>query len=132
MRSASGTQPSPSVLVVDDYADTRELLSVALELAGYGVLQAESGLDALVLAQQHRPAAVVMDIYMPGMDGIEATRRLRTHPDLAEIPVVAHTARPGGLAGMEGLFDAICPKPCPPDALVDVLERTLRAKGGES
>lgn len=118
-----------SVLVVDDYADTREMLSMALELAGYGVLLAESGHDALALARQHHPAAVVMDIYMPDMDGIETTRRFRAEPGLADIPVVAHTARPQRLVEVGELFDAICAKPCPPDQLIHVLEETLQANG---
>jgi two-component system OmpR family response regulator len=116
---------SHCVLVVEDHADTREMIGVALEMAGYGVLLAADGRDALALARQHRPAAVVMDIYMPGMDGVEITRRLRAEPDLAPIPVVAHTAKPQGLTGIEELFDAICPKPCPPNELVRVLRETL-------
>jgi CheY-like chemotaxis protein len=118
--------------VVDDYPDTRELLSVALEIAGYGVVLAESGREAMSLARAVHPDAVVMDIYMPDMDGIATTQWLRSQPDLAMIPVVAHTARPGGLAGMEGLFDAICGKPCPPDVLVGLLQQALQGKAGES
>lgn len=113
------------VLVVDDYADTREMLCVALELAGYGVLLAESGWSAIALARLHHPVAVVMDIYMPEMDGIEATRQMRAEPELANISVIAHTARPRTLAGLEPLFDAVCPKPCPPDRLIDLLGETL-------
>jgi CheY-like chemotaxis protein len=123
--------PRWSVLVVDDYPDTRELLSVALEIAGYGVVLAESGREAMSLARAVHPDAVVMDIYMPDMDGIATTRWLRSQPDLATIPVVAHTARPGGLAGVEGLFDAICRKPCSPDLLVGLLEQALQGKNGE-
>ncbi len=85
-----------SVLVVDDYADTRDMLSFALEAAGYGVLVAESGRQALMLAQLHHPAIVVMDVYMPEMDGIETTRRLRAEPDLQRHPRRrAHRASPG-------------------------------------
>ena len=126
---SSGIAYSRFVLVVDDYADTREMLAVALEFAGYGVLLAESGRDAITLARQHHPIAVVMDIYMPEMDGVETTRHLRAEPELADIPVVAHTARPRTLAGLEPLFDAICPKPCPPEQLVHLLAETLEAKG---
>jgi two-component system cell cycle response regulator DivK len=121
--------PTRSVLVVDDYADTREMLSMALGMAGYDVFLAESGRDALDLARRHHPAAVIMDIYMPEMDGIEATRRLRAEPDLAHIPVVAHTARPQRLVEFGELFDAICAKPCPPDQLIHVLGETLQANG---
>jgi CheY-like chemotaxis protein len=124
--------PPHSVLVVDDYADTLEMLSVALEIAGYGVLLATSGDDALRMARSHHPAAVVMDIFMPGMDGIEATRQLRAEPDLASIPVVAHTAQPWGLAGIEDLFDAICMKPCPPTELIALLGQALESKGGDA
>jgi CheY-like chemotaxis protein len=121
---------APQVLVVDDHLDTRELLACALEIAGYGVLLAETGPEAIGMAHQYHPAAVVMDIYMPVMDGIEATRAIRQDPALAHMPVVAHTARPGGLVGLEHLFDAICPKPCPPDRLVDMVGAWIHAKGG--
>lgn len=120
------------VLVVDDYADTRDMLSFALEAAGYGVLVAETGREALVMAHRHHPAVVVMDIFMPDMDGIEATRRLRADPHLGRIPIVAHTARPWGLAGIEDLFDAVCPKPCPPDLLVELVGQALHAEGDDA
>jgi CheY-like chemotaxis protein len=119
------------VLVVDDYPDTLEMLSMAFEIAGYGVLLAHSGPEAIWLARQHRPDAVIMDIYMPEMDGILTTQQIRQDPELARIPIVAHTARPGGVKGMEGLFDAICPKPCPPDRLIDLVAATIRGSGGE-
>ena len=124
-----GSSGSRSVLVVDDYADTRELLSAALEVAGYRVLLAENGRDALDVALRHHPVAIVMDIYMPEMDGVETTRQLRAEPDLAEILVIAHTAFPTRLAGSEDLFDAICAKPCLPDQLIGVLGETLGGRG---
>ena len=121
-----------SILVVDDYADTREMLAFALETAGYGVLLAESGRDGIALAHAHHPVAVVMDIYMPEMDGIETTRHFKAQADLAGIPVLAHTAGPNGLAGVEDLFDGICAKPCSPDALIDLLNHMLQSKGHPS
>ena len=125
-----GTPIVGKILVVDDYADSREMQAVFLEAAGYEVLVAELGRDALALARSHQPAAIVMDIYMPEMDGIETTRCLRAEPALATIPVIAYTARPAGVEGFEDLFDAVCAKPCPPEELLARIEGAVRARGG--
>jgi two-component system, cell cycle response regulator DivK len=111
-----------SVLVVDDDADSREMLSRVLDLTGFDVLTASGGVEGLAQARRHHPAAIVMDLSMPDMEGIEATRQLRAEPELRGIPVIAHSAR-SGLEAL-GLFDSICVKPCPPDAL---LERVIEA-----
>lgn len=118
--------PSGQVLVVDDYVDSREMLTVALEAEGYAVLTADNGWRALIQAGRHRPDAIVMDLFMPEMDGVEATRRLKSDPDTRAIPVIAYTAR----ASEEGLdlFDDICLKPCPPDRLVRLIDDLLSAR----
>ena len=109
--------PRTSVLVVDDDVDTREMVSLVLDLAGFEVLTASGGAEGLAQARLHHPAAIVMDLSMPDVDGIEATRRLRAEPELRGIPVIAYSGRPE-LATI-GLFDAICMKPSPPDALLE-------------
>jgi CheY-like chemotaxis protein len=126
----AGTMDTPlQVLIVDDYADTLELARIVLESGGYGVLVADNAAYGLALARRHHPAAILMDLYLPTMSGIEATRLLRTDPELADIPVVAHTARAIGIDDVENLFDAICAKPCLPDALLAAVKRVISARG---
>jgi two-component system, cell cycle response regulator DivK len=120
-----------SVLVVDDDAASREMVSVVLYLTGFDVLTASGGMEGLAQARRHRPAAIVMGLSMSDVDGIEATRRLRADPELRRIPVVAHSAR-SGLEAL-GLFDSICVKPCPPGALLEcVNEAVAPAAAGDN
>lgn len=80
------------VLVVDDKRLNRKLLGAFLDFPGFRVIEAENGSEALQLAEQYHPDLIFMDLKMPVMDGYEATRVLKKHPDLKDIPVVAVTA----------------------------------------
>lgn len=80
------------VLVVDDDTAIRELLVAAFEEEGFHVLQAADGAQALHLVSQRRPAVVVLDIQMPGIDGMEVAQRLQEDPETAAIPLVAVSA----------------------------------------
>lgn len=84
--------PGPLVLLVDDYADTRELYGFYLRMQGYGVEEAEDGIDGVAKAVALRPAAIVMDLAMPNMNGWEATRILKADPRTRTIPVICLTA----------------------------------------
>ena len=106
------------IIVVDDYDDTRELLEMILADAGYTVVSAANGSEAVALAKAHMPDAVLMDLFMPGMDGVEATRLIKSDPELRSIPVVAYTAKPPSTGSEAGLFAAVCIKPCPPATLL--------------
>jgi CheY-like chemotaxis protein len=116
---------SARVLVVDDYADARELLAIVLEYAGYQVRAAATGAEAVDLARQQPFDVVIMDVFMPGMDGVEATRLIKAEPGLEALPVIAYTARPSPLDQVEHLFSAICVKPCPPDRLLTTVKDVL-------
>jgi signal transduction histidine kinase len=83
---------STSILVVDDIAANRNLLSATLEPKGYEVLLASNGSSALKVAGRAQPNLILMDVNMPEMDGYEACRQLKTMPGLAEIPVIFITA----------------------------------------
>ena len=83
---------SAKILVVDDEPAIRELIVAVLEDEGYQAIAAGSGSRALELLPRERPDLVVMDIMMPEMDGREALRRMREHPELALIPVVIMSA----------------------------------------
>jgi CheY-like chemotaxis protein len=115
------------VLVVDDYDDARELLGVILQHVGFDVLLAANGAEAVETARRNRPDVVVMDLFMPGMDGIEATRRIRQDPALGDVPVIAYTARTTPLDEDAQLFTNVCIKPCSPDRLIDMLRGALKS-----
>lgn len=80
------------ILVVDDNEDNRQILIDLLSAAGYEVIEAHNGFDAVAIAAREVPALVLMDIQLPGMDGLEATRRIKVQPALARIPVIAVTS----------------------------------------
>ena len=80
------------ILVVDDDELVRRLAVTALEQAGHEVLSAEGGAEGIETALAHAPDLVLMDVQMPGMDGISALRRLRAEPRTAALKVVALTA----------------------------------------
>lgn len=109
------------VLVVEDYEDARVMVEMLLEDAGYRVLVAADGVEGVSMARRHRPDAILMDIFMPGLDGIEATRQLKADPATAGVPVIAYTAKPASVREGEELFAAVCSKPCPPDELLRVV-----------
>lgn len=81
----------PLILVVDDSPIQRKLYAGALQARGYNVIVGENGRQAIELALQHKPDLILMDILMPEMDGLSAVRELRTHPHMANVPIVALT-----------------------------------------
>ena len=82
-----------TVLVADDDEDILQLVSFRLERAGYTVVTAADGAQALAAARQHQPDLAVLDVMMPGLNGYEVTRQLRADPATAAIPVILLTAR---------------------------------------
>lgn len=84
--------PARTLLLVEDNPDTVEFLSKRLVEAGYGVLVARNGVDALKVATQELPSAVVLDINLPQLNGDEVCRRMRTQAATAKIPVIFVTA----------------------------------------
>ena len=80
------------ILVVEDNEKNRKLVRDVLAHQGYRLLEAESGEEGVRLAHEHRPALVLMDIQLTGIDGIEALQRLRAAPETRAIPVIAVTA----------------------------------------
>jgi len=109
---------APLVLVVDDYADARAMYAAWLAVSGYRVVEAATAADALALATAEPPAAVLMDLSLPGVDGIEATRRLRADLRTRHVPVLAitghverHVAEVAAAAGCNAFI--VKPSPAP-------------------
>ena len=80
------------ILIVEDNEMTRMLLRDVLSAHGYRILEASSAEDGLVLARAERPQLILMDVQLPGMDGLAALRALRTMPETTGTPVIAVTA----------------------------------------
>jgi CheY-like chemotaxis protein len=102
----------PVVLVAEDHADSREALRTLLEAFGYRVVEAVDGREAVERARAEHPDLVLMDVMMPRMDGLQATRAIRADPDLAGLRIVALTAVEGARATvLEAGCDELVPKP---------------------
>jgi len=85
-------RPSPIILIVDDYTDNRTLLSAWLRAKGYAVIEAEDGREGLLQANRSNPDLILMDLAMPEMDGVEATRQIRQRKVLSETPIFVISA----------------------------------------
>jgi two-component system cell cycle response regulator DivK len=89
----SETQPTDlTILVVEDYEDTSLAMRLALEDRGYRIIEASDGASAVKLAERERPDIILMDLNLPILDGLEATKRIRSNPEMLETVVVAVTA----------------------------------------
>jgi len=84
------SKPGPLVLVVDDFADAREMYGEYLKFCGFRVAEAQNGVEAIEKAKRLKPDLILMDLELPDFDGIEAMRRI--HHDRPELPVVILTA----------------------------------------
>jgi two-component system, cell cycle response regulator DivK len=120
------------ILVVEDNEKNMKLLRDVLQAAGYRTLEASTGGQALMLANEHRPALVLMDIRLPDMDGVEALGRLRMGERTASIPVLAVTAQAmkGDSERFKAAgFDGYLSKPLDIDELLVTVELWCRRSG---
>jgi two-component system, cell cycle response regulator DivK len=125
------TEQIPLILVVDDYQDAREMYAEYLQFSGFRVAEARNGNEAIEQAFALHPDLILMDLSLPGLDGWEATRQLKSDERTRHIPVVALTGH--ALAGAsEGAKKAGCDsfvtKPCLPDDLVVEVRRMLNLR----
>lgn len=120
----------PVVLLVEDNADAREALRALLELDGYGVEAAADGIRALEIVRARSPDIALIDIGLPGVDGYEVARRIRTleTPQPALIALTGYSQPEDRQRAMEAGFDAHLVKPVDPAELARVLA-TVRAPG---
>lgn len=85
---------SKRILIVDDDDDVREATQMCLEITGHWeVLKASNGPDGIAIAQSEKPDAILLDMMLPGMDGITILQKLRSNPDTEKIPIVILTAK---------------------------------------
>jgi two-component system cell cycle response regulator DivK len=84
--------PRPTILVADDFDDTRLLLRTWLRKKGYRVVEAENGNEAVAKAREVEPDLIIMDVEMPELDGLSATRKIRAVKDSAVLPIIAVSA----------------------------------------
>ena len=83
---------SAKILVVEDQEDNRRILRDLLASAGFTIVEAVNGLEGVAMAERECPDLILMDIQLPGLDGYEATRRIKARPELCHIPVIAVTS----------------------------------------
>jgi CheY-like chemotaxis protein len=83
---------SKKVLIAEDYTDTRRVMKLLLEMYGLDVIEATDGREAVEKALNEHPDLILMDLAMPVLDGLEATKAIRSHPELAGTPIVCVTA----------------------------------------
>ena len=129
MTAAGASRRKSIVLVVDDFADNREMYTQFLEFSGFRVAEAQNGHEALAKAFALTPDLIVMDLSLPGLDGWEATRRLKADDRTRAIPIIALTGH--ALAGhskgaMDAGCDAFITKPCLPERLMEEIKSMLK------
>ena len=116
------------ILIIDDSPDNLKLTQLLLECEGYEVRTAEDAEEALAVLRAYRPELILMDIQLPGMDGLELTRRLRQMPELGGVEIIALTAyaMPGDEANARAAgCDGYVSKPIDTRAFPGVIRRYL-------
>jgi two-component system, OmpR family, alkaline phosphatase synthesis response regulator PhoP len=94
---------SKSVLLVDDEEMTRDLLRLMLKGTGFTIYEAEDGFIALQQVEDHKPDIMILDVMMPGLDGLEVCRTLRSKPQTVDLPVIMLSAKTTPTAVQDGL-----------------------------
>jgi CheY-like chemotaxis protein len=121
------------ILLVEDNDKNRKLVRDVLTVKGYRLVEAETGEDGVRLAQEHHPALILMDIQLPGINGIEALRQLRADAATAGIPVMAVTASAmthDRQAIMAAGFDAYQSKPISVRPFLELVREVLDRPAG--
>ena len=123
----------PTVLIVDDSADIRAMLRQWLESNGCRVLEAADGKRAVECALRKHPALILMDLYLPELDGAVAAARIREHAELARVPIVAISAYGESGIGTQlssdpraAGFNEYLTKPFAPEKMDELLNKYLR------
>lgn len=117
-----------TILVVEDQEDNRKILRDLLTSKGYRVIEVEDGHEGIRQTIEHHPDLILMDIQLPGLDGYEVIKRIKTDSNIHNIPIIAVTSY--ALSGdSQKAFDAGCDgyvaKPYSPKKLLSIIEETL-------
>lgn len=126
---------STCILYIEDNPQNMRLVRKMLSLGGYDMIEADSGLKGISLAESEMPDLILMDINLPDIDGLKVTTRLKSVPELAHIPIIALTAN--AMHGDRERFlsagcDGYLPKPLAKDSLLNTVARFLPHKEGAS
>ena len=125
---------SPKILIADDEAYMVRLLEMTFKKGGYAVISCRDGKEALAMAAASAPQLIVLDVMMPGLDGLGTLRQLKSDAATREIPVVVLSAKGHALTKVEAeLAGAVLflPKPFSPNQLLSEAQRILGQGGGE-
>jgi CheY-like chemotaxis protein len=114
-----------AVLVVDDVEDVRDLIALVLRSAGFVVRTAVNGLEGLLAAYEMRPDVIVMDLTMPVLNGLVATRLIKATEATRESRVIAYTSNGSIPLPLERWFVAIVSKPSPPDVVLAAVQHAV-------
>ena len=132
--SGNGSQISYEILVVDDEDDLLELVRYTLSKAGHAITCASTGEDALTLARKQPPDLIVLDLMLPGIDGMEVCRRLKADSKTRDIPIIMLTAKTEEadvISGLDRGADDYITKPFSPRVLAARVKSLLRRKDAE-
>ena len=121
-----------TILVVEDEASIQRVVRTYLENAGFQVLSSDDGAAGLALAESHRPDLVVLDLNLPGMDGMEVAARLRQKSDVYILMLTARTEEVDRVAGLKIGADDYLTKPFSPREMVARVEAILRRRRGSA
>ena len=119
---------SKRILVVEDEEDNRRIVRDLLTSGGYEIIEAVTGEEGVTAAETHLPDLILMDIQLPGLDGYEATRRIKANPALRHIPIIAVTSYAlsgDDIKAFEAGCDAYISKPFSPRALLAKIREYL-------
>src|SRR6267154_3326969 len=126
-----GGEALRTILLVDDFDDTRLMMKIWLSKNGYRVVEAETGEEAIDVAQRELPDLIIMDVMMPGMNGLDATQRIREYQALSRTPIVAVSAY-GANEYRSLAMDAGCNEyvstPFDPNALAELIKHLISEK----
>lgn len=116
------------ILVIEDQEDNRRIVRDLLTSVGYQLVEAVTGEEGVAMAEMHRPDLILMDIELPGLDGYEATRRIKANPALRQIPIIVVTSYAlsgDDIKAYEAGCDAYIAKPFSPRVLLAKIREYL-------
>lgn len=126
-----GQESASTILLVEDFDDTRLMMKMWLVRRGYRVLEAETGEEAIAIARSEHPDLIIMDVKMPGMNGLDATHQIRQYQSLRTTPIVAVSAYGADeyrRIAIEAGCDEYISTPFEPQALAELIDSLLASR----